>query len=1362
MLLVSLPTASATITGSTFEADDGDLATGTGSRDWANVTPFHFGIDLPTGKRDDSFKGGVDEDTVDPALGSGAIPNSKDDLARFYLSFERAASGDELLYLAWIRNKTSGSADMDFELNQAATTTSDGLPTRTAGDLLVTYEFIATKTPEIRIQRWITTGSGCVAAAAPPCWANRVLLDSTNSEAEVNDGYAVPDPGRYLTPNRATTLPSQTFGEAAINLTSLRVFTSGSCIKFARAFAKSRSSQSFNASMQDLIRPVPIDFSNCVTKSFDITVANGVPAGATLYGVFTTPDGVKHSVALAPGTTAGHVVGSDGTVPPGAQITDVHLELRTASGGVAWRNAGQTETIGESTTNTGTFGYGLALSPPSAENFVGRPHPLTATAVGTGSLNGTAQTTAALVGLPVGFRLESGTPSGCGTLTPTSDLTDGAGRADTVLTSSGPCSTTIRAFIDKAGSTQGYDAGDVAAGATKTFVAYHLGIAPASATNALGEDHTFVITLTRDTGSGPAGYAGQTVSLALGNATATGAHLVTVNGTAASGTSGSCTTTSTGTCTVVATATRTGTFSLDASYTTTDATGQGTFDGSGTKSYVDYRVQVTPASATNEVGVPHTFTVTLERDTGAGFAGLAGQTVDLVLSTTAGNVHYSSIDGTPTSGTGAETCTTGASGTCLVTVTATTPGLATLAASYSTVLDSGPFTTQPASGTKQYSAFRLTATPLTAINQLGEPHTFTVTLTRDDGSGPAGLAGEGVGLSLDAGATDGRLTAINAGPASGTTGSCVTRSDGTCAVTIVSSLPGTAVLTATWDKELSEAPVRLTAQATKRYLDLTIAKSACAAAVPPGGLIRFDIPWSASGATLRHARIVDDLPAGLTFVSASPAPSSAPAPGSSGQVVWTLADPLPDGASGTVSLVVQVAQGTWTNTGWFQADEGVLTTFSSTVSTSTAGAAASGEAYGLDVQALGQHPVVTTPRVTSGASQLQSLGIPPQLVSVLSGRVGLLDVSNAPSVGPAGAPTTAADEAVATVADVDLLVAGVPVKAKAVQARSDSLATGSFAGTGTTGSQVVGLQVGGAAPIDVSSPTVLPVVTVGSGATAVQVRVAALEATGAVGAAQGGAAGAQPQGGLFSSGLTVNGLHVTATAGGTVLADVIVSSARSLASFPTLTPCAGTGPYLVGQAYVAKQDLTSPIVTVGLPVGLVTLPAAGGSVTRTLTTADLSALGATAGTGETSTVGTRTGPVVDSDAKVQRLKATLGAAATLIDATLVRAHASVGSPTASGAEIAKLSIAGLDVCGALAALPFPPPTGPGSVCYPRPNTVLLDASRLLKVVLNEQVTSGGVVTVNAVHVYALGAGNALGLPVGADLVLSSATAGAGS
>src|SRR5207249_4238880 len=83
------------------------------------------------------------------------------------------------------------------------------------------------------------------------------------------------------------------------------------------------------------------------------------------------------------------------------------------------------------------------------------------------------------------------------------------------------------------------------------------------------------------------------------------------------------------------------------SFTTLDANIQitpntdGTDSNSGpaTKTWVNARILIAP-NATNEVGQPHTFTVTLQKDTGTGvFVAAAGEHVDVTLTDSNGAAH---------------------------------------------------------------------------------------------------------------------------------------------------------------------------------------------------------------------------------------------------------------------------------------------------------------------------------------------------------------------------------------------------------------------------------------------------------------------------------------------------------------------------------------------------------------------------------------------------------------------------------------------------------------------------------------------------------------------------------------------------
>jgi Prealbumin-like fold domain len=266
------------LTGSTFAGGDGNLLaspTTFGSTDWQNVAGRNTGIDLPSGTGDNSFGQGTKEDDPNVSVVTGSIPPQKSDLTRFYEASE-FASGSNFLYLAWERTNNLGSANMDFEINQKTqpnlTTTGAKTLNRTAGDLLVTFDFNnGGGRPTLNLLRWLTsatTPSGvpgfptnvCLSSNSFPCWGDEITLNSTNSIGAVNNLDAVTDP---FAPGGTNNVGALRFGETAINLTAAGVFPPGTCEAFGSAFLKSRSSASFPAEVKDFVAPVPVNISNC-------------------------------------------------------------------------------------------------------------------------------------------------------------------------------------------------------------------------------------------------------------------------------------------------------------------------------------------------------------------------------------------------------------------------------------------------------------------------------------------------------------------------------------------------------------------------------------------------------------------------------------------------------------------------------------------------------------------------------------------------------------------------------------------------------------------------------------------------------------------------------------------------------------------------------------------------------------------------------------------------------------------------------------------------------------------------------------------------------------------------------------------
>jgi hypothetical protein len=261
--MLAAPTAQANLAGSTFEGNDGNLVVNTsGNTDWTNAPNRVRGDDLASGSSDNSFGQGTKEDDPNVSVVTGSIPPQKSNLTRFYAASE-FASNSNFLYLAWERSNVLGSANMDFEINQKTqpnlTTTGAKTLNRTAGDLLITFDFSGSGSPVLSLLTWVTSGatSQCFSANSLPCWGNRVNLSTAGFAEGAVNGVTVTDPIANVS------LPASTFGEAAINLTAAGVFPAGTCKALGSVFLKSRSSASFPAEVKDFVAPQPVHISNC-------------------------------------------------------------------------------------------------------------------------------------------------------------------------------------------------------------------------------------------------------------------------------------------------------------------------------------------------------------------------------------------------------------------------------------------------------------------------------------------------------------------------------------------------------------------------------------------------------------------------------------------------------------------------------------------------------------------------------------------------------------------------------------------------------------------------------------------------------------------------------------------------------------------------------------------------------------------------------------------------------------------------------------------------------------------------------------------------------------------------------------------
>jgi Prealbumin-like fold domain len=250
--LASHPEAS--LAGSNFEIDvDANLKVddpAPPSLDWANVNEQRE-TDAPTGQNDDSYKGGVKEDTQCPGEVTGSIPNNKSDLLSFGAYVEPETGGPGFLNLFWSRvADPSGTTLMDFELNHSSTPCSVGPNVvRTAGDLLIEYAIDqGGAVAKITVREW--TGSA---------WGPATDLTGTQAAGTIN---TTPIPAAESDGLISTgQLNARTFGEAQLDLDF--IFDEGKCDSFGSAMLKSRSSDAFTSQLKDFISPVPVTITNC-------------------------------------------------------------------------------------------------------------------------------------------------------------------------------------------------------------------------------------------------------------------------------------------------------------------------------------------------------------------------------------------------------------------------------------------------------------------------------------------------------------------------------------------------------------------------------------------------------------------------------------------------------------------------------------------------------------------------------------------------------------------------------------------------------------------------------------------------------------------------------------------------------------------------------------------------------------------------------------------------------------------------------------------------------------------------------------------------------------------------------------------
>jgi hypothetical protein len=148
LVLDDQPSGSGTL-GSRFEID-GNLVDDAESSalDWGspelaliNVWDAPL-IDLsPDYYVDNAFSDGAKENDPVPVVVDHSIPPNKSDLTNFLIA-QDDVDGSTFLALAWIRTDSLGTSNFDFELNQLAQLSGNGVtPVRKTGDVLFSFDF---------------------------------------------------------------------------------------------------------------------------------------------------------------------------------------------------------------------------------------------------------------------------------------------------------------------------------------------------------------------------------------------------------------------------------------------------------------------------------------------------------------------------------------------------------------------------------------------------------------------------------------------------------------------------------------------------------------------------------------------------------------------------------------------------------------------------------------------------------------------------------------------------------------------------------------------------------------------------------------------------------------------------------------------------------------------------------------------------------------------------------------------------------------------------------------------------------------------------------------------------------------------
>ncbi len=403
-----------------------------------------------------------------------------------------------------------------------------------------------------------------------------------------------------------------------------------------------------------------------------------------------------------------------------------------------------------------------------------------------------------------------------------------------------------------------------------------------------------------------------------------------------------------------------------------------------------------------------------------------------------------------------------------------------------------------------------------------------------------------------------------------------------------------------------------------------------------------------------------------------------------------------------------------------------------------ADASASGEAYAAKVVV----PLLGINRTLNRTTSSQSGPGDPPASTIKGGTVNIPGVVSAKFLNSSSdaevTQTQAKDVSTASVANINLLNGAV--EAKTVEADAEATATGAGAAANSFGSTIQSLKIGGVPVANIRPGTVLAVPGVGNlFVYDRQVNVV--------------------EGDPNTAGIVVDMLRLEVTLGALNGTTIVISRAAANASFPATTFCGARPEGTVSGFAAVARVRTNPLLAALDFVTAGPIPESGGAdsaqvaLVGPIFSGTTKLVGAQAATAETSGTFDGVTAIAESHAEVASLEALkAGASPALLTGRFVAADSSSeadagGADSVGSTTLVDVKINGTNVCTSL---------GLASTCTPAPNTEIVTGLVLIR--LNEQVeTTVGLsteITVNAIHVFILAAGNPFGLPAGADVIIS--------